>query len=111
MPRPVRRVEVYLPLEYNDGRPIADSKYLGLQNELRARFGGVTSTQRQFPLQGAWHSGTDVYEERVVVFTMMDFRDRGEPELVRYLERLKERLKKRFDQMEILITVQELFAI
>ncbi len=111
MPRPVRRVEVYLPLEYNDGRPIADSKYLGLQKELRARFGGVTSTQRQFPLQGAWHSGTDVYEERVVVFTMMDFRDRGERELVRYLERLKERLKKRFDQMEILITVQELFAI
>ena len=111
MPRPVRRVEVYLPLEYNDGRPIADSKYLGLQKELRARFGGVTSTQRQFPLQGAWHSGEDVFEERVVVFTMMDFREQDERDLFRYLERLKNRLKKKFDQLEILITVQELFAI
>ena len=111
MPRPVRRVEIYLPLEYNDGRPISDSKYLGLQKELRSRFGGVTSTQRQFPLQGAWHSGTDVYEERVVVFTMMDFRDEDEREILRYLERLKKRLKKKFDQLEILITVQELIAI
>jgi hypothetical protein len=111
VPRSVRRVEIYLPLEYNDGRSIADSKYLGLQKELRARFGGVTSTQRQFPLQGAWHSGEDVFEERVVVFTMMDFREQDERELFEYLERLKNRLKKKFDQWEILITVQELFAI
>ena len=111
MPRPVRRVEIYLPLEYNDGRPIADAKYLVLQSELRARFGGVTSTQRQFPLQGAWHFGEDVYEERVVVFTMMDFRDQPEAELLRYLDRLKKRLMKKFDQLEILITVQELLAI
>jgi hypothetical protein len=111
VPRPVRRVEIYLPLEYNDGRPIADAKYLGLQKELRARFGGVTSTQRQFPLQGAWHSGTDIYEERVVVFTMMDFREQDESELLRYLQRLKKRLKRKFNQLDILITVQELFAI
>ncbi|HEY3966469.1 MAG TPA: hypothetical protein VGM05_18045 [Planctomycetaceae bacterium] len=111
MPRPVRRVEIYLPLEYNDGRPIADSKYLTLQTELRARFGGVTSTQRQFPLQGAWHFGKDVYEERVVVFTLMDFRDQTESDLLKYLKRLKQRLMKKFDQLEILITVQEMLAV
>lgn len=111
MPRPVRRVEIYLPLEYNDGRPISDSKYRGLQKELRSRFGGVTATQRQFPLQGVWNSGQSVFEERVVVFTMMDFRDRPQAELVKYLERLKRRLKKRFDQLDILITVQELQAV
>jgi hypothetical protein len=109
--RSVRRVEIYLPLEYNDGRPIADAKYLGLQSELRLHFGGVTSTQRQFPLQGAWHFGEDVYEERVVVFTMMDFRDQPEAELLKYLNRLKKRLMKKFNQLEILITVQELMAI
>jgi len=111
VPRPVRRVEIYLPLEYNDGRLIADSKYLGLQEELRARFGGVTSTHRQFPLQGVWHSGKQLYQERVVVFTMMDFRDQTEAELVRYLERLKKKLKKTFDQLDILITVQEMVSI
>jgi len=111
VPRPVRRVEIYLPLEYNDGRRIADEKYLRLQSELRKRFGGVTSTQRQFPLQGAWHFGEDVFEERVVVFTMMDFQDHAESDLLKYLDRLKQRLKKKFDQLEILITVQELTAI
>lgn len=111
MPRPVRRVEIYLPLEYNDGRRIADDKYLRLQSDLRKRFGGVTSTQRQFPLQGAWHFGEDVFEERVVVFTMMDFRDQPEAELLKYLDRLKKRLMKTFDQLEILITVQEMTAV
>jgi len=111
VPRFIRRVEIYLPLEYNDGRPIEEAKYLRLHAELRARFGGVTSTQREFPLKGAWKSGTALYEERVVVFTMMDFRDQTETRLARYLQRLKARLKKRFDQEEILITVQELTAI
>jgi hypothetical protein len=111
VPRPVRRVEIYLPLEYNDGRPISDSKYKGLQKELRSRFGGVTSTQRQYPLQGVWHSGREIYEERVVVFTMMDFHDKSEFDLFRYLERLKNRLRKRFDQMDILITVQDLWVV
>ena len=111
MPRPVRRVEIYLPLEYNDGRRIADEKYLRLQSDLRKHFGGVTSTQRQFPLQGAWHFGEDIFEERVVVFTMMDFRDQPEAELLKYLDRLKKRLMKTFDQLEILITVQEMTAV
>ncbi len=111
MPHPIRRVEIYLPLEYNDGRLIEEIKYVRLHAQLRARFGGVTSTQRAFPLQGAWKSGKGVYEERVVVFTMLDFREQTEAELVRYLERLKNRLKKRFQQEEILITVQELKAI
>ena len=111
MPRHVRRVEIYLPLEYNDGRPIAASKYLSLQTELRSRFGGVTSTQRQFPLQGAWHFGEDVYEERVVIFTLMDFRDQTESDLLKYLNRLKKRMMKKFDQLEILITVHEMLAV
>src|SRR5947209_1281247 len=61
MARPIRAVEIYLPLDFNDGRPIPESKYVSLQQELLSRFGGVTSVQRQFPLQGVWRSGTDVY--------------------------------------------------
>ena len=52
MPRPIRCVDIYLPLDYNDGTPIEESKYVHLQDELLKRFGGVTSTQRQFPLRG-----------------------------------------------------------
>src|SRR3982751_359047 len=108
MTRPIRNIEIYLPLDYNDGRAIPDSKYVSLQQQLLDRFGGVTSVQRQFPLHGVWHSGTQVYQDRVVVFGVMDFREGSQLECLRYLERLKERLKKKFDQLEILITVVEL---
>lgn len=111
MARPIRSIDVYLPLDCNDGRPIPESKYVALQQELLNRFGGVTSVQRQFPLQGVWQSGADVYHDRVVVFSVMDFREETQLECLRYLEKLKGRLKKRFDQLEILIAVAELLAI
>jgi hypothetical protein len=111
MARSIRSIEIYLPLDYNDGRPIPESKYVSLQQELLHRFGGVTSVQRQFPLQGVWQSGQNIYHDRVVVFSVMDFREGTQIESLRYLQRLKGRLKKKFDQLEILITVAELLAI
>jgi hypothetical protein len=111
MARRIRSIEIYLPLDYNDGRPIQEAKYISLQHELLNRFGGVTSVQRQFPLQGVWQTPTEVYYDRVVVFSVMDFRDAAPLVCLRYLEKLKGRLKKKFDQLEILITVAELLAI
>jgi hypothetical protein len=111
MARPIRSIEVYLPLDYNDVRPIPVSRYVALQQELLKRFGGVTSVQRQFPLQGVWQSGSDIYHDRVVVFGVMDFRQESQLDCLRYLEKLKGRLKKKFDQLEVLITVTELLAI
>lgn len=111
MARPIRSIDLYLPLDYNDGEPISESKYVFVQQELLGRFGGVTSVQRQFPLQGIWHSGANLYYDRVVVFTVMDFRPETQLQCLRYLERLKGRLKKKFDQLEILITVTELLAV
>src|SRR4051812_36195214 len=111
MARSIRSIEIYLPLDYNDGRAIPESKYVALQQELLHRFGGLTSTQRQFPLQGVWQAGADVFHDRVVVFSVMDFREETQLECLHYLERLKGRLKKKFDQLEVLITVAELLAI
>jgi hypothetical protein len=111
MARPIRNIEIYLPLDYNDGNPIPEPKYISIQQELLNRFGGVTSVQRHFPLQGIWQAGADIYHDRVVVFNVMDFRVETQLECLRYLERLKGRLKKKFDQLEILITVTESLAI
>jgi hypothetical protein len=111
MARPARCIEIYLPLDYNDGSSIPASKYVSLQQELLNRFGGVTSVQRQFPLQGVWQSGTTTFHDRVVVFSVMDFREETQLECLRYLVRMKSRLKKKLDQLEILITVAELLAI
>jgi hypothetical protein len=52
-----------------------------------------------------------VYQDRVVVFSVMDFRDETQLQAVRYLEKLKARLKRRFAQLEVLITLQELQVI
>lgn len=41
----------------------------------------------------------------------MDFREETQLDCLRYLERLKGKLKKKFDQLEILITVADLLAI
>jgi hypothetical protein len=87
MPRPIRSIEIYLPLDYNDGHPIEESKFVGLQNELLTRFGGATSTQRRFPLPGLWQSGDEVFQDRVVVFSVMDFRTQTDFETLRYLQR------------------------
>jgi hypothetical protein len=111
MARPIRSIDVYLPLEYNDGRSIPESKFASVEDELLSRFGGVTATQRAFPLQGVWQSGSEVYHDRVVVLSAVDFREDTQLECLRYLERLKTRLKKKFDQLEILITVADLLAI
>jgi hypothetical protein len=111
MARPIRSIDIYLPLDYNDGRPIPEAKYVSLQQELLNRFGGVTSIQRHFPLQGLWRSGPKILQDRVVVFTVMDFGSDNQFQSLRYLDRLKARLKKKFDQLEVLITVQELLAI
>jgi hypothetical protein len=111
MARPIRSIEIYLPLDYNDGQPLPESKYISLLDELLDRFGGATTIQRQFPLQGVWQSGAEIYHDQVVVFTAMDFGEGTQIESLRYLAKLKSRLKKKFDQLEILITVAELLAI
>lgn len=111
MPRPISRIEVYLPLADNDGSPIEDVKFDSIEDELVDRFGGVTVTQRQFPLKGLWHSGERVFQDQVIVFTVMDFHTETRIEVLRYLGRLKSRLKRKFDQLDVLITVQDLLAI
>jgi hypothetical protein len=111
VPRPIRRIEIYLPLDYNDGRPIEETKFIRLEDELLDRFAGLTAVQRQFPLQGLWRSQAEVFRDRVVIFTAIDFQTKTDFEIVHYLERLKRRLKKKFAQLDILITLEDLTAI
>jgi hypothetical protein len=111
MPRQIRHIEVYLPLDDNDGTPIAESKFVSFADQLVSRYGGYTATQKKFPLQGIWRSEDVVYQDRVMVFSVMDFSKRTEFETLRQLQNLKTRLKKQFDQLEILITLHPVTAI
>jgi hypothetical protein len=55
---------LYLPLEYNDGRPIPESRYVSIQQELLNRFGGVTSSAAEIEFVGKLHSGSEHLADR-----------------------------------------------
>ncbi len=40
MARQIRSIDIYLPLDYNDGSAIPESKYASVEDELLNRFGG-----------------------------------------------------------------------
>jgi hypothetical protein len=81
MARSARRYDIYLPLTDNSGRPFADSIFDAVERRLLARFGGLTSQQREFPLRGIWQGETRIFLDQVVVMTALDFRSRGSTRL------------------------------
>jgi hypothetical protein len=105
MARSARRYDLYLPLTDNDGRPFAVALFDAVERRLVARFGGLTSQQRAFPLRGIWQGESRVYLDQVIVLTVLDFRRRGS---TRFIAQLKRALLREFEQLEILITEQPL---
>ena len=105
MPRSARRYDIFLPLAYNNGRPIPGELFDAVERRLLSHYGGVTAQQREFPLRGAWQSESDLYLDQVVVMTALDFRTRGS---TRFIAELKRDLLRDFDQLEILITESSL---
>jgi hypothetical protein len=105
MVRSARRYDIYLPLTDNSGRPIPDQIFHAIERQLVARFGGLTSQQRDFPLRGIWQGETRLYLDQVIVVTALDFRPQGS---TRFIAKLKRELLRELDQLEVLITEQPL---
>jgi hypothetical protein len=105
MARSARRYDLYLPLSDNEGRLFAEELFDSVERRLFARFGGLTSQQRDFPLHGIWQSQSRVYRDQVIILTVLDFRRRGS---TRFIAQLKQALLREFEQLEILITEQPL---
>jgi hypothetical protein len=101
MARSARRYDIFLPITFNDGRPIPDELFDAVERRLIVRFGGVTAQQRDFPLRGIWQAETRTYLDQVIVMTTLDFQPRGSS---RFITTLKRELLRDFDQLEILIT-------
>jgi hypothetical protein len=105
MPRSARRYDIYLPLSDNDGRPFPDESFRDVHSRLLARFRGLTTVRREYPLQGIWQREDRVYIDQVIIMTALDFRRGGN---TRFIAQLKHDLLRQFDQLEILITEQSL---
>ncbi len=110
MPKPAQRYDIFLPLRYNDGREIENEKFLQLHDELIERFGGVTSIKQTNPLQGIWRYQNQRYTDEIIIVTTLDF-DYPQSQSEQFFVELKEQLKKRFEQLEILILAQTVTVI
>jgi hypothetical protein len=103
-----RQYEIFLPILYNDGTEIEQENFDVIEQELVERFGGVTSVQRQFPLRGIWRGEKQIFLDKIVVVTVVDFT--GERSSDFFMD-YKEELKHRFHQEEILILAHNLTVI
>ncbi|MCZ6676330.1 MAG: hypothetical protein O7E52_03665 [Candidatus Poribacteria bacterium] len=102
----MKKYDIYLPLQYNDGRWIESEKFDQVDDFLYERFGGLTSVMREFPLRRLWAGESEAYRDLIIIYTAVDF----EPSesTTQFFEGYKETLKSQFQQEEILITVQEI---
>jgi hypothetical protein len=101
-----RRYEILVPLLFNDGRPVPEPLLARTFMELREKFGSASwETQT---VRGAWEFQGAVYEDNLTRF-WVDVPD--QPLHREFFQEFKERLKARFEQLEIWITSHELDRI
>ena len=99
MSRLLRRFEVLLPLRFNDGTPVPDAAVADTLLELEERFGAVSCETQ--PIRGQWrHQGQSYRDDLIRVF--VDVAD--EPESRQFFVEFKDRLKGRFQQLDIWLT-------
>jgi hypothetical protein len=96
MSRSLRRYEILLPLRFNDGQSVPDELVADTLLELEQQFGAV-STETQ-TIRGLWrHEDQSFPDDLVRVF--VDVTDEAEHR--RFFLDFKERLKTRFQQIDI----------
>ncbi len=94
-----RRFEILLPQRFNDGQAIPDELFAETLLELRQQFGAVSSETQI--IRGIWeHAGQSYRDELIRIF--VDVPDR--PENQQFFREWKERLKTRFQQIDIRMT-------
>jgi hypothetical protein len=103
MDRPYRRYELLVPLRFNDGTPVPDELFAETWLELEQRFGAVSVESQQ--IRGQWrHQGRSYRDDLVRAF--VDVPDTEENR--QFFVTFKERLLRRFQQLDIWMTTYPL---
>jgi hypothetical protein len=99
MQKPFRRYELLLPTRFNSGDAVPAELFADTLLELEDQFGAVSSETQL--IEGRWRFQGEVYRDELVrVFC--DVPDRAENRL--FFVEFKERLKSRFQQIDIWMT-------
>jgi hypothetical protein len=96
---------LYLPLTYNDGTPIERATFEQIRNELTAMFGALTATSSAAPLEGVWVYEGVSYQDKIIKIEVIT---EGNVRTEQFFSSYRETLKERLQQLDILITVQEI---
>ncbi len=104
----MKKYEIYLPLKYNDGREIEAEKFKQIREELISFFGALTVSSQSAPYQGTWKYGGVSFIDDVIKIEIIAGADRRTQ---KYLKDFKQRLKTLLDQIDILITAQDIRTI
>jgi hypothetical protein len=95
----LRRYEILVPLLYNDGSPIPETLLADTLTDLREKFGAASwETQT---VHGQWEHEGAIYQDNLTRF-FVDVSDL--PEHREFFKDFKEKLKERFNQLDIWIT-------
>ena len=104
----MKRYEIYLPLKYNNGSEIEPEKIKQIREELITVFGALTVSSQSAPYQGTWKYGGVDFIDDIIKIEIIAGDDR---KTARFFKRFKERLKRLLEQVDILITVQDIRMI
>ena len=98
--------ELYLPLYYNDGRPIDPQKLKDLKRRLVERFGGLTHFRQEN--EGLWKIGDHTFRDRIEIVRVLASNEASAQE---YFAQLKADLVRDWDQQDFLIVTRQVTAV
>jgi hypothetical protein len=102
----LRRYEILLPSQFNDGRPIPPESIADTLQELERAFGAVSCETQS--VQGLWRHEGELYRDSLArVF--VDVEDTAQNR--QFFVQFKERLKDRFQQKDIWLTTYPIEVI
>jgi hypothetical protein len=104
-PGQIKRFEILLPLNYNDGSLIEPEKFLRTVDELCERFGGINQDTTR--VSGTWKYGGTRYRDDLIRMRV----DSDDRNAIGYFRAQKETWKDRFQQIDIWITAHEIEII
>jgi hypothetical protein len=101
-----RRYEILIPSQFNDGRTVPGELLADTLLELRRKFDAVSCETQT--IQGMWQHKGELFRDQLVrVF--VDVRDT--PDNRQFFVEYKERLKARFEQLDIWLTTHSIEVI
>jgi hypothetical protein len=98
--------ELYLPLHYNDGRPIDAEKLKNLKRRLVDEFGGLTHFRQEN--EGLWKIGEHTFRDRIEIVRVLA---NDEVSAQAYFAQLKSDLTKDWGQQDFLIVSRQVTAV